>query len=214
MNKTKSLIAGAVLAAISLAAAPASAEFATTNVNIRDRPEGVITGRLSAGAEVVVTSRRGNWCEIDIGGWVACRLLADSSDDRDGRDGRDGRQGRAGRDTRTNVDVGISFNIPGFRIEFGDTDFDHRPRGRGRGHRVCFYEHVNYEGDSFCMRPGERTRSLGDWDDEISSIRVRGDAEALVCERTRFRGRCAIVDRSIRNLGRRGNDIISSIRVR
>ncbi len=135
------------------------------------------------------------------------RRSGGGDDDGNGRDGRDGRNGRdGGRD----VDVGISFGI-----QFGDDDFEDRPRRRGRGDRVCFYEHVNYEGDSFCMRPGERMRSLGrNWNDEISSIRVRGDAEALVCEDRRFRGRCAIVDRSIRNLGRRGNDIISSIRVR
>ncbi len=111
----------------------------------------------------------------------------------------------------------ISFQVPGFSFNIGGDDFDDdrdTPRRRGRGDRVCFYEHVNFEGDSFCVRPGERLRSLGRWNDKISSIRVRGDAEALVCEHNGFDGRCVTVDRSVRNLGRRGNDIISSIRVR
>jgi hypothetical protein len=111
----------------------------------------------------------------------------------------------------------ISFQVPGFSFYIGDGDFDDfrdTPRRRNRGDRVCFYEHVNYGGDSFCVRPGERLRSLGSWNDRISSVRVRGDAEALVCEHVAFRGRCVTIDRSVRNLGRRGNDIISSIRVR
>ena len=111
----------------------------------------------------------------------------------------------------------IIFQIPGFSLHIGDDDFndyDDTPRRRGRGDRVCFYEHINYGGDSFCVRPGERLRSLGRWNDKISSIRVRGDAEALVCQHIRFDGRCVTIDRSVRNLGRRGNDIISSIRVR
>lgn len=111
----------------------------------------------------------------------------------------------------------IIFDVPGFRLEFGDGNFrdrDDTPRRRGRGDRVCFYEHVNYRGDSFCVRPGERLRRLGDWNDKISSIRVRGDAEALVCEHERFRGRCITIDENVRNVGRRANDIISSIRVR
>ena len=105
--------------------------------------------------------------------------------------------------------------IPGFSFSIGNDDFDRpgRPGRPDRRDRVCFYEHFNYEGDRFCVRPGDRLRSLGDWNDRISSIRVIGDAEAQVCEHNNFRGRCIVVDESRRRLGG-ANDQISSVRVR
>ena len=155
---------------------------------------------------VDVVRRTGGWCEIrrpGPDGWVSCRYLAET--------GRPGRPDRTGR-----PDVDIEFSIPGFSFSIGDgrDRWTGRPGRPGRGGQVCFYEDVNYRGDQFCMRPGQSRSSLGNWNDEISSIRVRGGAEARVCEHNGFNGRCATIDRNVRNLGNRGNDMISSIRVR
>jgi hypothetical protein len=137
-------------------------------------------------------------------GWVACRYLSDT-----------GRGGIViGGDGRRTSASASRFRASASSSASPASTAGRPPRPSGLRDRVCFYEHVNYGGASFCARPGERISSLGSWNDRISSIRVLGDAEALVCEHNNFRGRCVVIDRSVRNLGPRGNDIISSIRVR
>lgn len=198
------LLAGAVVAAAMTFAAPAQAEYATTSVNVRSGPgtSYSVVDVLRSGQQVDVTRQSGGWCYVvksGPDGWVSCRYLA----------------GGTGSPVQVRPDVSFSFSIPGFSFYIGDgRDFDFRPIRPDYRSRVCFYEHVNYGGDRFCLRPGQSRRTLGEWNDEISSIRVFGNAEAQVCEHTNFRGRCAIIDRSVRNLGYRGNDIISSVRVR
>jgi uncharacterized protein YraI len=201
------LFAGGMVVAMGLAmASPAAAAVANTNVNVRATPGGTVVDVLQRGEQANIVGRSGGWCQVTKSGpdgWVACQYLSNGGYDDDVRPGR------------PNVDVSVSFSIPGFSFSIGEGGFD-RPGRPGRPGRdsVCFYEDVNFGGSSFCMRPGERMRSLGGWNDRISSIRVRGDGEALVCEHDRFRGRCVTIDRNVRNLGPRGNDIISSIRVR
>ena len=217
MRHKKILAAVATFAVAIGFSAPALAAYATTAVNVRDTPGGRIVDVLRTGEEVEIVGRSGSWCEVErpgADGYVACRYLSDRGRGRD-RDRDFDDDDDFGRGS---PDVSVSFSIPGFSFSIGDGDFDRprpsRPDRPGRGDQVCFYEHVNYGGDSFCARPGERIRSLGAWNDRISSIRVRGFAEAQVCEHNGFRGRCVVIDRSVRNLGRGGNDIISSIRVR
>jgi uncharacterized protein YraI len=210
MRLTTVFAAAATLLTALLFSAPANAAVATTNVNVRATPGGSIVDVLRAGESATIVGQSGSWCEVRRSGpdgWVACRYLAED--------------GRPSRPSASSPDVSIQFSIPGFSISIGDGGFDFDRPGRpgrpgfpGTRDRVCFYEHVDFGGDSFCVRPGERLRALGDWNDRISSIRVRGDAEALVCEHNGFRGRCVVIDRNVRNLGPRGNDIISSIRVR
>lgn len=207
MTHKKTLLAmAALVGGLLFAPGMAVADEARVHLNVRTGPG---TGYaafdvLRPGENVRVIRRSGGWCYVAKAGrdgWVSCRYLTDS----------DGPIRRGDRD----ADVSIQFSIPGFSLSFGDRGFFiDRPPRRDRRDRVCFYEHVNYEGDRFCMRPGQRERSLGAWNDRISSIRVRGGAEALVCEHNNFNGRCVVIDRNVRNLGRRGNDIISSIRVR
>jgi hypothetical protein len=212
----KAALLVALSGAFAMAAPLAHAETALSSVNVRSGPStgyGIVDV-LRPGEQVDVTRQSGGWCYVvksGPDGWVSCRYLtADDFDDFDD-DFDDGivLRPRPGR-----PDVGISFSIPGFSFFIGDPGFDRRPIRPDRGRQVCFYEHVGYDGDSFCARSGENIASLGDWNDNISSIRVRGGAEALVCEHNNFRGRCAVISRSVSNLGSRGNDIISSIRVR
>jgi uncharacterized protein YraI len=206
MHLGRLIFAGVAFAAAALMALPSQAAMANTNVNVREVPNGRILDVMRAGETADIIRQSGTWCLVDrvrrVNGWVACRYLDDT-----------GRGGIVIGDRAP--DVSFSFSIPGFSFFIGEPGFDRRPAFRpGLRDRVCFYEHVNYGGASFCARPGERISSLGSWNDRISSIRVLGNAEALVCEHNNFRGRCIVVDRSLRNLGVRGNDIISSIRVR
>lgn len=207
MTRYKFFIALAALAgSFLLGPALAAAAEATTPVNVRSGPGtsyGVVDV-LARGERVDITRRNGGWCFVEKSGrdgWVSCRYLRD--------DGRGG--GSAGR-----PDIGIEFSVPGFSISIGQGGgFEiGRPGRPDRRAQVCFYERANFNGASFCARPGERIRALGAWNDRISSIRVRGGAEAQVCEHNGFNGRCVVIDRDVRNLGRRGNNIISSIRVR
>ena len=206
MHLGKSILASLALAAATLFAAPAQAEVSTTTLNVRSGPGTgySVVDVLRPGEQVDVTRQSGGWCYLvksGPDGWASCRYLA-------GGDGLDD-------DVGAGPDVNIRFSIPGFSFSIGDGGgFDFRPIRPDSRSRVCFYRHVNYGGDRFCLRPGQNRRSLGDWNDEISSIRVIGNAVAQVCEHNNYQGRCVIIDRSVRNLGSRGNDIISSIRVR
>ena len=57
---------------------------------------------------------------------------------------------------------------------------------------ACFYEHADYRGDYFCVRQGDRVTSLPrDLGDEISSVRVFGNAEVTVFRDQNLRGRSA-----------------------
>lgn len=212
MRSAKTLAAALGLSILGLSAVQAAQS--TVSLNVRSGPStgyGVVD-TLYAGEDVDVRECRSNgWCYITHSGpdgWVSARYLTDvqqRSDDRVVRGDRND----------VDADVNFSFGVPGFSFSIGNGgDFRPRPGRPDRGGQVCFYEDVNYRGASFCARPGDRDRSLGSFNDRISSIRVRGDAQVQVCEDYNFGGRCAVLDRSRANLGGRNNDIISSYRVR
>lgn len=212
MSISRIVALGAVLFGAALAPTFAAAATATATVNVRNAPvNGAVIDVLRPGQQVEIDRCvSSGWCYVvkpGPDGWVSARYLTD--DDADAR---------PSRPQRPDVDVSIGFSLPGFSFQIGNGGFDMRPDRPGRPgssrDRVCFYEHVYFGGSSFCARPGERLARLGGWNDRISSIDVRGDAEALVCDDANFRGRCVVVSRDLRDLGRRGNDRISSIRVR
>ncbi len=218
--------AAALLLGSLLFASAANAAVATSTVNVRNAPvNGAVVDVLRAGAEVEIDRCQAGWCYVikpGPDGWVSQAYLSDDDDDFDPRPGRPGPGGPGfpggpGPGPGGNAggpDVSIGFNVPGFSFQIGSGGFDVRPgRPGGQRDRVCFYERTQFRGDSFCARPGERLARLGRWDDSIKSIEIRGDAQALVCERTNFNGRCIVISRSVPNL-RGANDNISSIRVR
>jgi hypothetical protein len=200
--------AGAAALALLGFAAPVAAAQPTTTLNVRTCGSTTcpVIAVIRPGDEVTIVGQSGGWCELARPrGWASCRYLDEDDDivipDDD--------------DEPVRPDVSVSFSIPGFSFSIGSGGFEVGPVRPGRpGDRICFYEHVNYEGSRFCLEPGDRRPSLGSWNDRISSIRVFGDVEAQVCEHNNYDGRCVIIDRNVRNLGSRGNDIISSIRVR
>lgn len=210
--KTTDLLRVAALSVALLIPAAAQAATATANVNVRATPgNGAVVDVLRAGQQVEIDRCSGGWCYITKSGpdgWVSANYLDD---------GDVGPAPRPARPSRPDVDVSIGFAVPGFSFQLGNGGFDIRPGRPGRpgtSDQVCFYESPNFRGASFCARPGESRASLGSWNDRIASIDVRGDAQALVCEDSNYRGRCVVVSRDIRDLGRAGRDEISSIRVR
>ncbi len=81
--------------------------------------------------------------------------------------------------------------------------------------QVCFYEHINFEGQSFCVGGNQQIVNLnGAWNDQISSISVPASSGARVCEHANFGGRCVEMNQPISDLrGYNFNDVISSLTV-
>jgi hypothetical protein len=84
------------------------------------------------------------------------------------------------------------------------------PEPRGGG--VCFYEHIDFDGRYFCARVGEQVdRVPRGTNDEISSVRVFGNAEVIVVRADGLRGDSRRFSSNVRDLRRAGfNDRISS----
>ena len=80
---------------------------------------------------------------------------------------------------------------------------------------ACFFEDRNFRGRYFCVKPGERLRSMPNgMGDRISSVRVLGAAEVTVFRDAEMRGRSARFIGDVRDLKREGwNDQISSVDV-
>jgi hypothetical protein len=80
---------------------------------------------------------------------------------------------------------------------------------------ACFYEDTNFRGNYFCVREGDRLRSLPPgMGDRISSVRVFGSSEVTVFRDADMRGRSARFIDDVRNLKGEGwNDQISSVDV-
>ncbi len=79
--------------------------------------------------------------------------------------------------------------------------------------KVCFYEHANYQGERICARVGENREALFEFNDVISSIRIRGGASVTVCEHFGFGGRCREFRGNTPFVGNRWNDRISAFQV-
>ena len=118
--------------------------------------------------------------------------------------------------------VGGAF--PGNGNGRGRNDDDWRgDRRDDRRDGVCVYEHANFRGRSECFGIGEDIRDFArvrGWNDQISSIRILGDARVLAYSNEGFHGQRLIVDRDISDLavirlqnGLSWNDQISSLEV-
>lgn len=88
-----------------------------------------------------------------------------------------------------------------------------RPRTPQSG--ACFYEHINFEGRYFCYRAGTSNDSVPrGMNNEISSIRIFGDAEVVVYKDGDFRGTSRRFESNINDLRAAGlNDRVSSFRI-
>jgi hypothetical protein len=94
-------------------------------------------------------------------------------------------------------------------------------RGRGNGSSwgrpptprsgACFYRDINFGGDYFCASLGSRAEVPRGTNDEISSVRIFGDADVTVFRDINYQGSSRRFDRDVRDLRRSGwNDRISS----
>src|SRR5688572_31177014 len=54
--------------------------------------------------------------------------------------------------------------------------------------RVCLYRDIEYQGPSWCYRPGDELGDLRNRSNEISSIRIFGRARVIVYDQEQFMG--------------------------
>ena len=80
---------------------------------------------------------------------------------------------------------------------------------------ACFFEHKDFGGRYFCVRPGEDLRSMpSGLGDRVSSVRLLGASEVTVFRDNDMRGRSARFTHDVSDLRRDGwNDQISSVAV-
>ena len=93
-------------------------------------------------------------------------------------------------------------------------------RDRNDTDQVCFYRDIQFQGPSWCYRPGDELADLRNRGNEISSIRVIGRARVIVWDAEQFMGASDEFDRDVADLrlrameGRRDwNDRIDSFQV-
>ncbi|MEQ1354108.1 MAG: DUF3011 domain-containing protein [Candidatus Acidiferrum sp.] len=101
------------------------------------------------------------------------------------------------------------------------------PRGEWHGGNwdaggACFYKDSNFGGSFFCLRRGEQRESLGNYGDQISSMRVFGRARTMIYDDRNFSGARQRVSGDVGDLrqyrvaqkpGHTWNNRVSSIRV-
>ena len=85
-------------------------------------------------------------------------------------------------------------------------------RGAYPASGACFYEDINYGGRYFCTRVGDSNpRVPSNINDEISSIRLIGDAEVIAFRDGNMRGESRVFSGGVRDLRRAGfNDRLTS----
>lgn len=175
--------------------------YATTALNVRTGPgtNYPVIAALSANQVVEVGQCNGSWCQVtatNIRGWASSNYLRRIQSSGPSRP-------LPGRDD----DVGFTINTPNFSFSIGAGRPGSGPAPTGR---VCFYEEFNYNGRSFCVTGRDNERYLGNfWSDRIRSAQVQGNIAATVCTGADFSGRCAVIDRSVRNLGMLSDNISS-----
>lgn len=206
MNIAK--FATAAVLALATLVASAGAAFAydaaaTTTLNVRSGPgtNHRVVGVLQQNqvVQVLECNTANTWCRIQdrtTQGWASARYLQRVS-------------GGSVPVRPGPPDVGISINTPNFSFEIGTGNRPGVTPPRPSG-RICFFEEFDYRGRSFCASSGDSTRFMERfWDNRIRSARIEGDVQATVCTDTNFGGRCAVIDRSVRNLGMLSDDISS-----
>lgn len=79
--------------------------------------------------------------------------------------------------------------------------------------KVCFYEHVNYAGASFCA-DADSSWVGSAWNDRASSVKVQGGQQVVLYQDINFGGGSVTLTADEPNLGARGfNDAMSSFKV-
>ncbi len=159
---------------------------------------------VDEGQLVDVLDCEGNYCLLKVpgpDGWIRSNRLGGLSSGK----------------PSSKVPFSFGFSVGGDgkpSISIGIGNGPKPPKPPVEDDKVCFFKNSNYGGSSFCAEPGDSDDSLpGNWDNTISSIRVYGDAEVLVCRDDDLEGVCAEITSSKKTLPNALNNRISSYEV-
>ncbi|MCF6344618.1 MAG: SH3 domain-containing protein [Devosiaceae bacterium] len=221
MNVRKTTLLGALAGIVIIAssasafAAPATSKSA---LNVRSGPgtNYKVVDSLYRGERVNVGECVSNgWCYITHkgpDGWVSAKYLRAVTV----------REPRYSPPTRPrqnpSVNFGFSMNSNGgftFGLGVGDRPYSpfYNPVAPTPpvNPKVCFYKGGNFTGAKYCVTPGTSDNMLpSNWNNRISSIKVKGGARVQVCRNRNFNGGCANIGSSKQYLGARFNNAITS----
>ncbi|HHG89007.1 MAG TPA: hypothetical protein ENJ90_00825 [Devosia sp.] len=105
----------------------------------------------------------------------------------------------AGSDDWLSIDQ-LSFGQTA-RGPYSGPKFETRRGGPGQ---VCFFDGLNYSGNSVCQPSGGVARDLLllGWDNKIASVSIDGDVSVNLCRDRNFASYCVLVDQSTPKLDR------------
>lgn len=211
-TKAKFAAAAGVAMLAVLAASPAQAAqeaTAKSSLNVRSGPgtNYVKVDTLYGGEKVQVHEcNYAGWCYITHpgpDGWVSRNYLWIGPVNKPSTYHNPAPKPSVSANVQISPNVSLSFSFGN-----GNARYHHNPR-------ACFYKHANYNGASFCVKAGDSFRSLpGNWNDQISSIKVFDGATVTYCKHARFNGICRTISNNKSYVGNRFNDQISSAYVR
>ena len=209
-------LAGAMVIATAASAWAVEAR-ATTDLNVRTGPgtNFTILDALERGEEVsIVECTESNWCYINQDGpdgWVSARYLeavpvAPPSPP----------PGTPSGDRDCEFRLVLGSGTPRLELECTDPTPPPPPPPPpppAEADEACFYRDANFAGPYFCVAPS-RLDTLGSaFNDQISSIKLSGDAIVKVCVDQNMGGYCTRIYNDAPTLGALINDRISSLRV-
>ena len=207
MKSIFKLAAAALALLVGLSVAPAFAANAyvnqTSSIYKKSSSSSTVIKTIAKGSLVTVIDCNVNYCLLQLpgpDGWIKRGRL----------------NGLKGGKPASNVPFSFGLSIggdgkPSISIGIGNTN---EPPVIIEEDKVCFYKGLNYTGSSFCVEPGDADYGLtGSWDDNISSIKVYGEAEVTVCSDEDLDGICANISSSKKSLPGALDDEISSYEV-
>lgn len=101
----------------------------------------------------------------------------------------------------------LAYDTPRFSYTVGSAPPPPPPAGT-----VCFWEHANYQGASFCA-DGSSTWVGASWNDRVSSLKVKAGSEVTVYNDINFGGSSQVFSGDVANIGAAMNDRMSSFRL-
>ncbi len=157
---------------------------------------------VDAGQLVTVLDCQPNYCLLDVpgpNGWIRKNRLGALN------------KGKPANNAPFSFSLGIGADgKPSFSIGIGNA----APEVIEEDPEVCFFKSKNYAGASLCVEVGDSDDSLpGSWDNSISSIRITGEAEVVVCTGDDLTGVCASISSSKKSLPSQLDNKISSFEV-
>jgi len=203
-------LVGLIAATGAALAVPAEA---TTTVNVRTGPDTSFSpvDQLSPGERVDVVECRGGWCYVDqseSNGWVSATYL---------------RAPRTGPDVPPRADdpeCTFEFSIgpdgPSLSLNCPDGGSSPPPSSPpssppATSDIACMFMGPSQSGEQLCVGPSRFDTLSAAYNDNISSIRLYGDAKVRLCQNRNLGGFCRNVTSSEANLGGFLNNQVSSL---